>query len=92
MALTPHIKAKRPQFFDEDGVDDVLSALTNMLAEHWVLRERLYVVEQLAAERGLFSSKDIESYQLSEAQQAELATARQALLEDVFINIRRPAE
>ncbi len=90
MKISRDIKAKRPAFLEAADADLVLSALTNLLAEHWVLKERLYVVEQLAADKGLFSREDVEGFTLNEAQQQELAEARQSLLETVFVNVRVP--
>lgn len=88
MTIPRDIKAKRPQFFSEEGVDALLSAFTQLLTEHWVLRERIFVIEALAEDKQLFSRADLEDYSLSESQQTELAQARNDLLERVFINIR----
>ena len=88
MTVSRDIRGKRPSFFDDKATDQLMSALVNLLADHWVLRERLFVVERLAERKGLFSKAEVELFELSDAHRKELNEMRQALLQDVFRSLR----
>lgn len=68
--------------------DRSLRIATALSAEVIVLRERLAIIEQLAAERGLFSGADIDGYQLSPQAAADAKNKRLSFLERVFGALR----
>ncbi|KQM22220.1 hypothetical protein [Novosphingobium sp. Leaf2] len=68
--------------------DRSLRIATALSAEVIVLRERLAIIERLAAERGVFSGADIDGYQLSPEAAAEAKTKRLSFLERVFGALR----
>lgn len=88
MTVSREIRGKRPSFFDDKATDQLMSALVNLLADHWVLRERLFVLERLAERKGLFSKAEVELFELSDGHREELGEMRQALLQDVFRSLR----
>jgi hypothetical protein len=75
---------RRPAFFAQDGVDQILTMVLELATELWVLRERVFVIEAVAAEHGLPLKTAVESYALSEAQRAELAGMRSEMMNQLF--------
>jgi hypothetical protein len=75
---------RRPAFFSPDGVDQILTMVLELATELWVLRERVFVIEAVAAEHGLPLKSAVESYALSEAQRAELAGMRAEMMNQLF--------
>jgi hypothetical protein len=75
---------RRPAFFSQDGVDQILTMVLELATELWVLRERVYVIEAVAAEHGLPLKTAVESYTLSPEQRAELAGMRATLMDQLF--------
>jgi hypothetical protein len=63
-----------PDNLGEPHAERVLSIVMAVAGELAVMRERLDTIEQLAAERGLFTPDDIESY----APAAAVSAAREA--------------
>lgn len=76
-------EGKRARFFPEAGTDETVSMLMEMMSELWVLRERLYVLEKVAAEQGLELTDGIENWQPSEQDAEDLANARAQLIGNV---------
>ncbi len=75
---------RRPAFFAPDGVDQILTMVLELATELWVLRERVFVIEAVAAEHGLPLKSAVEGYALSEAQRAELAGMRGEMMNQLF--------
>jgi hypothetical protein len=75
---------RRPAFFSPDGVDQILTMVLELATELWVLRERVFVIEAVAAEHGLPLKSAVESYALSEAQRTELAGMRAEMMNQLF--------
>jgi len=75
---------RRPAFFSPDGVDQILTMVLELATELWVLRERVFVIEAVAAEHGLPLKAAVESYALSDAQRAELAGMRGEMMNQLF--------
>ena len=55
-------KGKRPAYFDDPAIDQVVSILMAVVGEVSVLRERLDTVERLLEAKGSLSREDIENY------------------------------
>lgn len=55
-----------------------------LATELWVLRERVFVIEAVAAEHGLPLKSAVESYTLTDAQRAELAAMRGEMMNQLF--------
>ena len=75
---------RRPAFFDDPGLDQLVSIVLELASELWVVRERLYVLEAVAADQGLALRHAIESWKPSPEQQSELADMRRRMLEEMF--------
>lgn len=79
-----HTKGKRPSFFSDPDLDQMLTFLVELTTEVSVLRDRLDTVEHLLDTKGTISRSDIEAFvpdgELAERRQ----TARRALVNRVF--------
>lgn len=77
-------KGKRPRFFDDPAIDQVMTFLLELMAETSSLRERVDTIERLLDEKGSVSRADIESYQPDPAGEAERAAWNQAFIRRVM--------
>lgn len=71
-------------FSSQPGTDRVLAMLLTLSGEVWALRERLAAWEAVAAQHGLAQSLDVNSYQFTPAQEAQLAEQRREFLGNLF--------
>lgn len=55
-------KGRRPSYFDDPSIDQVLSIVMALVGEVSVLRERNNTLERLIEKHGLLKRADIESY------------------------------
>lgn len=78
---------KRPRFFPESGADEMVSMMLELMSEVWVLKERLYVLEQVATEQGLDLANGIENWQPDAQQIEERAAARAEFIASVTRSI-----
>ena len=77
-------KGKRPHFFDDPAIDQMLTFFLELTTEVSVIRDRLNTVEHLLEEKGTISRKDIEDYRPSEIIEKDRLVQRQAFLKRVF--------
>jgi hypothetical protein len=80
---------KRPTFFPEPGVDELLSMVLELAAELWVVRERLYRAEAVAEAKAPGFSALVESAPLTPEQEAQLAGMREAFTRGLFRSLGR---
>ena len=85
-------RGQRHQFFDADGVDEVLSCVLRLTSEVSALSERLYLTERALEDKGMDVASAIESYQLSEADESALSAERQRLIETVLAQLGASSE
>lgn len=78
----------RPAFFEEPGLDQLVSMVLELAAEVWVVRQRLEVIEAVAAQHGLPFGEEADRHVPSAAQDAQWAAARQQLFENMFRSLR----
>ena len=77
-------KGKRPAFFDDPAVDQLLSVTLELASEVWVLRERLAAMEVLADRHDLFKAAELENFAFDAAKAADLAAQRQEFIARLF--------
>ncbi len=75
---------KRPQFFDDPAIDQMMTFLIELTTEVAVLRERLDTVERLLDGKGSLTRTDIEAFRPSPQIEAERNAWREAYLKRVF--------
>ena len=82
MELQRKAKGKRPYYFSNPDVDKLLSMIMALTGERAIARDRIETLERVAATKGLFSSEDIENFELNaDALQARADRHRQLLRE-----------
>jgi hypothetical protein len=64
-------KGKRPQFFDDPAVDQLMTFFLELMAEVSTLRERVDTVERLLDEKGALTRADIEEFRPEPAVELE---------------------
>jgi len=77
-------KGKRPQFFRDPDIDQMMTFIIELTTEVSVLYERLDTVERLLERKGTISRADIESYQADAAVDTERSLRREKYLQRVF--------
>ncbi len=77
-------KGKRPSFFGDSAVDQIVTMMLEMMAELWVVKERVYTLEKVLGEAGIAAKEKIEACKLSEDDVAELEVARRKYVETIM--------
>ena len=77
-------KGKRPQFFDDPAIDQMMTFLLELMTEVSVVRERLDTVERLLDAKGSISRQDIEDYRADSSVEAERTEWREAYTKRVL--------
>lgn len=82
LELQRKAKGKRPYYFSNPDVDKLLSMIMALTGELAIARDRIDTLERVAATKGLFSSDDIENFELdANALQARANRHKQLLRE-----------
>jgi hypothetical protein len=77
-------KGKRPSFFDDPAIDQMMTFILELTAEVSVMRERLDTVERLLDAQGSVTRAAIEDYQPTPEVEAERNAWREAYLKRVL--------
>jgi hypothetical protein len=77
-------KGKRPQFFNDPAIDQMMTFIIELSAEVSVVYDRLDTVERLLDSKGTVSRADIEAYRANDVVEAERMARRDAYLKRVF--------
>jgi hypothetical protein len=83
-------RGRRNQFFEAEGVDELLSCVLRLMSEVSALRERQFVTERVLESRGLEVGALIESYQPTATDEAWLAAERQRFISSVLAQFQAP--
>lgn len=71
-------------YLESRQADDLLRINSELLAELWILRDRVTVLEHMLAEKGVVDRKAIDAFQPSGALAEELQRERSALVQRVM--------
>ena len=82
--LPRHTRGKRPHFFDDPAIDQMMTFLIELTTEVSVLRERLDTVERLLERDGKVTRASIEAYVPEAEVEGERAGWRDAYVKRVF--------
>ncbi len=90
MSLLPlEASGRRPAFFDEPGMDQLLSMVLELAAELWVVRERVFLLEAVLTQQGVAAADAVESYLPTDAEKAVLAKMRAEATANIFRTLNR---
>ncbi|MXZ27850.1 MAG: hypothetical protein F4222_01275 [Gammaproteobacteria bacterium] len=82
--LSRRIKGGRKYFFQDPATDALLASLLKLMAEHWVVRERLMSLETLIRGKGLLTREEIEEFEPDAEQAGAWATANAEMIRKVL--------
>lgn len=77
-------KGKRPSFFNDPALDQMMTFILELTTEVAVLRERQDTVERLLDERGSVTRDDIERFRPDEEGETERVQWREEFLQRVL--------
>jgi hypothetical protein len=80
---------RRPAFFEEPGMDQVLSMVLELAAELWVVRERVFILEAVLMQQGVAAADAIETYVPTADEKAVLAKMRAEATANIFRTLNR---
>lgn len=84
VTLPRQTKGKRPSFFDDPAIDQVMTFVLELATELSVVRTRLDTVERLLDEHGSVTRAAIEAYEAPAAVEAERDAWRAAYFDRVL--------
>ncbi|HEY9847097.1 MAG TPA: hypothetical protein V6D03_12995 [Candidatus Caenarcaniphilales bacterium] len=92
-------RGKRPVYFENPQIDQLLAIVMALAGEVSVLRERLDTVERLAEAKGLFNLREIEAYcpsdlvteERDQQRSAYLARILRVVLEEADLGVQAEA-
>ena len=82
--LPRRAKGKRPQFFEDPAIDQMMTFILELATEVSVVYDRLDTMERLLDKKGTISRADVEAYRPDEKIEAERMARRDAYLKRVF--------
>lgn len=77
-------KSKRPSFFSDSAVDQLVSVNLEMMAELWVVKERLYILENALQSEGISIKDKVENYQFKGDELANIEATRRKFIENIL--------
>ena len=77
-------RSRRPSFFNESAVDQIVTMMLEMMTELWVVKQRVFTLEKVLGEAGIPATGKIETCELSEEEVAELEAARRKFVETIM--------
>jgi hypothetical protein len=77
-------KGKRPYFFEDQSVDQMMTFILELMTEVLVLRDRQDTIERMLDEKGTLNRADIKSYIPDAEVEAERTAERSAFITRVL--------
>lgn len=77
-------KGKRPSFFEDKSIDQMMTFILELTTELAVLRERFDTLERLLDENGTVTRAEIENYRANDEVAADRTAWREAYTNRVF--------
>lgn len=90
--ITPVNRGKRPAFFDDPAIDQLMAIVMAMSGEMSVLYDRVDTIERLLDKKGTLSRDDIEAFRPDQALEDERNTRRNEYISRIFRIIREERE
>ena len=77
-------KGKRPVFFADPDMDQMMTFILELMAEVSTLRDRLDTVERLLDKQGTLARAAVEAFQVDDKVEAERSSWRQGFIKRVL--------
>ncbi|MEM1263029.1 MAG: hypothetical protein AAGH76_11590 [Pseudomonadota bacterium] len=78
------VRGGRDAFFENTDSDRLMAMLLRFMSEHWVLRERVHLLEQLLADQGVLDAGELETALATDTSDAALDQQSFAFIEAVI--------
>ena len=59
--MTRAVRGGRDAFFEHADSDRLLAMLMRLMSEHWVMRERMHLLERLLIDKGVMSAEELDA-------------------------------
>lgn len=82
--ITPVNRGKRPAFFDDPAIDQLMAIVMAMSSEMSVLYDRVDTIERLLDKKGTLSRDDIEAFRPDQPLEDERNERRNAYIARIF--------
>jgi len=82
--IKPAVRGGRNAFFADPDIDRLLAMLMRVLNEHWVLTERVKILEAVLQEQGVLPEGAMETFVASDEQSAQWHSESYALIKEVI--------
>lgn len=89
--LPREARGKRPEFYPEPGMDEVMSMILVLAGETMGLRDRIDTIERIAAGRGIDLAVEVERFVPDQAALDEREARRQDFLARLYYVARKDA-
>ena len=80
---TPIVWKDRPVYLDP-VLDKMMGVIVELAAQVYIMKDRMMIMERLLEDKHVMSSEDIEKWQPTPEQQAELRAKRDKYMSTVF--------
>jgi len=87
--LPRHARGRRPHFFDDPAVDQMMSIVLEVIQELSVLYDRVDAMQRLLDQKGVLPSSELENYRPDAAVESQRQRRREEYLQRVFRVVRR---
>src|SRR5689334_16688320 len=77
-------KGKRPQFFNDPAIDQMMTFILELMTEVSVLYDRVDTMERLLDAKGTIGRQDVEDYRPDDKIEAERVARREAYIKRVL--------
>lgn len=77
-------RGKRPNFFENSGVDQTVSMVLELMTELWVVKERQFRLEKVLEKHGINAAEELESSNLDEMAVEALESSRRQFVETIL--------
>ncbi len=84
MSVIKTVKGKRPSFFEQPGVDYLMAMTSTLIQELAVMRDRVDLIERVAASKGVILNEEIEGFELDETALTEREMWRNEYMSRIF--------
>jgi hypothetical protein len=76
-----------PAYFENEVIDHLIGIVLELGAQLWVTRDRLAMVEEQLASKGLLSMQELDEGRPSEALKARLKADREAMIHQLYARL-----
>lgn len=77
-------RGRRPAFFESAEIDAVMTALLETMSQLWATRNQVRTLEQLLVDKAIFTTEELQQFNLPETEKEKDQQAMQEFFADAF--------